>query len=183
MSSMEDRLMAVLEEMIERGEGYRNVPVNDGKMLRLLTEATGAKNVVEIGASTGYSGLWFSLALQATGGRLTTFEMDAGRITAAREHFRKAGVDGLITIVEGDAHETVTRLKDPIDLLFLDADKEGYIDYFGKLLPLVRPYGLILAHNVEMVPDYMKLVMSSPDLETVLYMEGNGLAISLKKRS
>jgi len=178
----EDRIAAVLDEMIQRGEGYLNVPPKDGRMLRVLTAASGAKNVVEIGTSTGYSGLWFSLALQATGGRLTTFEMDRGRIAAAQEHFRKAGVDGLITIVEGDAHANVKRLKGPIDLLFIDADKEGYIDYVNKLLPLVRPSGLILAHNVDMVPDYVKLVTANRDLETVMYMEGNGLAITLKKR-
>ena len=68
----ENRIVAVLDEMIQRGEGYLNVPAKDGRMLRVLTEASGAKNVVEIGTSTGYSGLWFSLALQSTGGRLTT---------------------------------------------------------------------------------------------------------------
>jgi predicted O-methyltransferase YrrM len=152
-------------------------------MLRILTEAAGARNVIEIGTSTGYSGLWFSLALQSTGGTLTTFEMDADRAAAARQHFNKAGVGGLITIVPGDAHVNVSRLADPIDLLFIDADKEGYIDYLDKLLPLVRPSGLILAHNIDMVPDYVKLVTTHPDLETVLYTEGKGLAITLKKRA
>lgn len=181
-TEQEKKVLAVLDEMMKRGEGYLNVPLNDGRMVRLLTEAAGAKNVVEIGTSTGYSGLWFSLALQTTGGKLTTFEMDAGRIAAAREHFKKAGVDGLITIVQGDAHANVSRLKDPIDVLFIDADKEGYVDYLNKLSPLVRPGGLILAHNVEMVPDYVKLVTSNPALETMFYMQGNGLAITLKKR-
>ena len=175
-------IQAVLDEMIKLGQGYLNVPPADGKVLRLLTQAAGARKVVEIGTSTGYSGLWFSLALQATGGRLTTFEMDAGRASSAREHFKKAGVDGLITIVQGDAHANVRRLEGPIDVLFIDADKEGYIDYLDKLLPLVRKSGLILAHNVDMVPGYLKLVTKSKDLETVLYMEGKGLAVTLKKR-
>ena len=181
-TDQEKRVLAVLDEMMARGEGYLNVPAVDGRMLRLLTEAAGAKNVVEIGTSTGYSGLWFSLALESTGGRLTTFEMDQGRAASAREHFRKAGVDGIITIVQGDAHANVSRLKEPIDVLFIDADKEGYIDYLNKLLPLVRPDGLILAHNVDMVPDYVKLVTANAALETLFYMEGNGLAITLKKR-
>lgn len=178
----EKRILAELDEMRKRGEGYLNVPAADGRTLRILTESAGAKNVVEIGTSTGYSGLWFALALEATGGKLTTFEMDRGRAAAAREHFRKAGVDGLITIVEGDAHANITRLKEPIDVLFIDADKEGYIDYLNKLLPLVRPDGLILAHNVDMVPGYVKRVTSDAGLDTVFYMEGNGLAITLKKR-
>ncbi len=129
--------------------GMMNVPPVDGRLLRLFTEAAGAKHVVEIGTSNGYSGIWFCLALRTTGGKLTTHEIDAGRASLARENFKRAGVDKLVTLVEGDAHEKVKNLKDPIDILFLDADKEGYIDYLNKLLPLVRPGGLILAHNVD----------------------------------
>jgi predicted O-methyltransferase YrrM len=151
-------------------------------MLRLLTEAAGAKNVVEIGTSTGLSGLWLCLALQKTGGKLTTFEYDAGRAATARGHFKKAGVDQLVTVVEGDAHQTIARLKEPIDVLFIDADKEGYVDYLNKLLQLVRPGGLILAHNVDLVADYDRRVTSNPALETLFYMEGGGLGITLKKR-
>jgi caffeoyl-CoA O-methyltransferase len=173
----------VLEEIGRHEQDHLNVPATDGRMLRLLTEAAGAKKVVEIGASTGYSGLWFGLALMSTGGRLVTFEMDATRAATAREHFRKAGIDDLITIVEGDARANVKRLKKPIDVLFLDADKESYVEYFNQLLPLVRPDGLILAHNVDMIPDYVRLVTTHPGLETLFYMEGNGLAITLKKNT
>jgi predicted O-methyltransferase YrrM len=150
--------------------------------LRLLTEATGAKNVVEIGTSTGYSGLWLCLALQKTNGRLTTFEIDHQRASMAREHFREAGVEKMVTLIEGDAHEQVAKLKGPIDIAFIDADKGGYVDYLNKLLPLVKPGGLILAHNVDMVPDYVKAVTTSGVLETIFYMEGGGLGVTLKKR-
>jgi len=178
----EKRVLAVLNEARENGALFQNVPAADGRMLRLLTEAAGARNVVEIGTSTGLSGLWLSLALQRTGGRLTTFEYDAGRAATARAHFRKAGVDQIVTVVEGDAHQTIARIKEPIDVLFIDADKEGYVDYLNKLLPLVRPGGLILAHNVGMVTGYDKLVTTNPALETLFYMEGEGLGITLKKR-
>jgi predicted O-methyltransferase YrrM len=171
----------VLHEIARHAQDHLNVPATDGRMMRLLTEAAGAKNVVEIGTSTGYSGLWLSLALKSTGGRLTTFEADAGRAATAREYFRKAGVDGIVTIVEGDARANIKRLKKKIDVLFLDADKESYIEYFNQLLPLVRANGLILAHNVDMIADYVRLVTTHPALETLFYMEGNGLAITLKK--
>jgi predicted O-methyltransferase YrrM len=108
--------------------------------------------------------------------------MDKTRASLARKHFKQAGVESRITIVEGDAHQNVTTLRDPIDVVFLDADKEGYVDYLNKLLPLVRPGGLILAHNTNMVPEYMKVVTSSPDLETVVYTTGGGMAVTLKKR-
>jgi len=171
----------VLEEIDKHEQDHLNVPPVDGRMLRLLTEAAGAKNVVEIGTSTGYSGLWFSLALHETGGHLTTFEADAGRAAAAREHFRKAGVENLVTIIEGNARENIKQLSETIDVLFLDADKEGYIEYFNRMLPLVRPGGLILAHNVDMIANYNNFVTTQAGLETLFYMEGNGLAITLKK--
>ena len=178
----EKRVLAVIEEAERSGRLFASVPVSDGRMLRLLTEAVGARHVVEVGTSTGYSGLWFCLALQKTGGKLTTFEVDAGRAATAREHFKKAGVDQIVTLIEGDAHQTVSRVKEPVDVVFIDADKEGYVDYLDKLLPLVRPGGLILAHNVDMAADYVRRVTSDPNLETVFYMQGGGLSITLKKR-
>ena len=178
----EKRILSTISDVVKAGELYANVPAIDGRMLRLLTEAVNAKEVVEIGASTGISGMWFSMALERTGGKLTTFELDAKRAALARAHFKKAGVDRLVTLVEGDAHQNITKLKGPVDIVFIDAEKEGYVDYLNKMLPLVRPGGLILAHNVNMVPDYVKVVTANPDLETVFYMEGNQLAVTLKKR-
>lgn len=178
----ERKILAVLDRMARLNETYLSVPPQDGAALRLLTEAADARNVVEIGTSTGYSGLWFCLALERTGGHLTTFEIDHQRASMAREHFQAAGVGKLVTIVEGDAHENVRSLKAPIDVAFIDADKTGYVDYLGKILPLVRPGGLILAHNVEMVPDYVKAVTTNPALETIFYMQGAGLAVTLRKR-
>jgi caffeoyl-CoA O-methyltransferase len=180
-TTSEKRILAVLDKMLSSHETYLSVPVQDGKALRLLTEASGAKNVVEIGTSTGYSGLWFCLALLQTKGHLTTFEIDHERALKAREHFKEAGTEDIVTIVEGDAHEQVTKLKGPIDIVFIDADKGGYVDYLQKLLPLVRPGGLILAHNTNMVPDYVKAIESNADLETIFYTEGAGLAVTLKK--
>jgi caffeoyl-CoA O-methyltransferase len=181
-ADFEKRILATLDSARKAGATYANVPDADGRLLRVLTESVNAKNVVEIGTSTGLSGLWFCMALEKTGGKLTTFEYDAGRAATAKKHFKEAGVDRLVTVVEGDAHQTVSRLKEPIDVVFVDADKEGYVDYLNKLLPLVRPGGLILAHNVDMVPDYVKSVTSSADLETVFYMSGGGMAVTLKKR-
>lgn len=180
-SDGEKRILAVLDGIVKTHQTYLSVPIEDGRALRLLTQAADAKTVVEIGTSTGYSGLWLCLALEATGGHLTTFEIDHQRAATARRHFHNAGVDDLVTIVEGDAHENVTKLKGPIDVAFIDADKDGYVDYLHKILPLVRPGGIILAHNVDMVPDYVKAVTTSPDLETIFYMQGEGLAVTLKK--
>ena len=177
----EKATLDVQAEMVKNNTTYLSVPEQDGKTLRVLTEAVGAKKVLEIGTSTGYSGLWFCLALRSTGGHLTTLELDHGRATRARQHFEQAGVASLVTVVEGDAHEQVAKVTGPFDIAFIDAEKPGYVDYLNKVLPLVRPGGLILAHNTDMVPEYVKAVTSNPDLETIFYMEGRGLAITLKK--
>lgn len=183
----EKRILSVLEEMgKDQSRRYLSVSEKDGRLLRQLTEAVGAKRVVEVGMSTGYSTLWFALAARSTGGKIVTHEMSAERIAAARDNFKTAGVADLITIVEGDAHETVKQHKEPIDILFLDADKTGYIDYLEKLLPLVRPGGLIIAHNMRRPapdPRYIEAITTSPDLDTsFLLMDGAGVGVTLKKR-
>ncbi len=182
----EKRILSVLDDMVKSGRWMQSVSMEDGRLLRLLTEAVGAKHVVEIGTSHGYSALWLSLGLRTTGGKLTTHEINPHRASLARENFKRAGVDKMVTVVEGDAHEEVTKLKEPIDILFIDADKEGYLDYLNKLLPLVRPGGLILAHNMSSPPpdpEYIKAITINPDLETIfLHMHAQGMGVTLKKR-
>jgi predicted O-methyltransferase YrrM len=183
----EKRILSVIDEMTrDRGQRYLSVSPEDGRLLRLLTESIGATRVVEIGTSTGYSGLWFAIALRSTEGKLVTHELDPDRIRTARANFKKAGVDDLVTLIEGDAHETVLQHKEPIDILFLDADKEGYVDYLKKLLPLVRPGGLIVAHNMQSPspdPRYLDAITTNPDLDSsFLLMNGPGMGVTLKKR-
>jgi len=179
-SEAEKKVVAVLQDMARNGGTYLSVPNQDARWLRFLTESAAAKQVVEIGSSTGYSGLWFSLALLRTGGRLTTMELDPGRAATARAHFARAGVEHIVTLIQGNAHEELRKWKGPIDVVFIDAEKTGYIDYLNKVLPFVRPGGFILAHNIDMTPDYVRAVAANPDLETVYYMEGAGLGISRK---
>ena len=183
----EKKILDVLGEMDENERGgMMNVPEEDGRLLRVLVETIGAKHVVEIGTSNGYSGIWMCLALRKTGGKLTTYEIDAGRAALARENFERAGVDKLVTLIEGNAHVEVTKIKEHIDLMFLDADKSGYIDYLEKLMPLIRPGGLIVAHNInrqQADPKYLEAINNNPKLETLyLHMRGAGVSVTMKKR-
>lgn len=188
-AEVEQHILAVLQDMHEnQRRGNMNCTEEDGRFLRVLTEAVNAQHVVEIGTSNGYSGIWFCLALEGTGGKLTTFEIHAGRAALARENFKRAGVENRVTLIEGDAHQEVVRIEEPIDIIFLDADKQGYIDYLNKLLPKVRPGGLILAHNTtnlaSSMRDYLKAVTTHPELETVfVHQHDQGIGITLKKRS
>ncbi|MBI5384882.1 MAG: O-methyltransferase [Verrucomicrobia bacterium] len=182
----EKKMLAVLDDMNSRSRGMLSVPRDDGRFLRMLVEATGAKNVVEVGTSHGYSATWIGLALQTTGGKLTTFEIDPERAKLARANFKRAGLEGVITLVEGDAHTEVPKLKETIDLLFLDADKEGYLDYLEKLLPLVRLGGLVVAHNMsarQADPRYVKAITTNPQLETLFVnLRDSGIGVTMKKR-
>jgi len=179
----EAKILKALEE-IWKTQGHRmNVPDSDGRLLRLMAEAIDAKSVVEIGTSNGVSSIWIALALKKTDGKLVTHEIDPKAAALARENFAKAGVADLVTVVEGDAHETVSRLKGPIDMVFIDADKEGYSDYLKKLLPLVRAGGVVFAHNIDVADsEYIKAITTSPDLETTFFMEGAGMSVTIKKR-
>jgi len=183
-SPEEKRVLTVLEE-IYRDQRYLSVPEEDGRLLRILVESIHAQHVVEVGTSTGYSGLWILLALARTGGRLTTYEIDRGRHAMARRNFERAGLAGQTTLVLGDAHVEIARTKDSVDLVFLDADKDGYPDYLEKLAPRVRPGGLIVAHNMASPPPdprYIEAVTADPAYDTVfLNMHAAGVGVTLKK--
>lgn len=164
-----------------------NVDPVEGRLLRILAESMNAQTVVEVGTSYGYSGLWFCLALRKTNGKLITHEIDPVRCRHADENFKNAGVQPLVVQVEGDAHDEVGTLKGPIDIVLLDADKEGNLDYLTQLLPKVRPGGLIFAHNAvshkDSMQPYLDAVTTRPDLDTqILNLTGQGMAITLKKR-
>jgi predicted O-methyltransferase YrrM len=184
----EKRIIAVMEDMYaNQSRGMGNILPEDGRLMRMLTETLGAKNVVEVGTANGYSAMWFCLAMRSTGGRLTTHEIDPKRIAMAKKNFHRPGVDDLVTLVEGDAHKTIGRLTEPIDLLLLDAEKEGFTDYLNQLLPLVRTGGLIIAHDssgqAHMMEEYFQAIVKNLDLETVFVDASRwGMAITRKMR-
>ncbi len=184
-----ERITGVLDQMLSGPHSeILSVPPDDGRVLRVLAEAVGARNIVESGTSNGYATLWFCLALRTTGGKMTTFEIDPERVSLAMENFERAGVGKLVTITAGDAHEAVANLREPIDVVYLDADKGGNLDYLNKLLPLVCPGGLIIAHDTtdsaERMQDYLDAVTTNPALETVfLNADGPGIGVTLKKRT
>ena len=139
---------------------------------------------MEIGTGTGYSALWLCLGLKTTGGKLVTHEIDHERALLARANFKRAGVENLVTVVEGDAHRTVGQLKQPIDILFMDAEG-GNLEYLIQLLPLVRPGGLILADNMSKPkpdPQFIKVIATNPNLESIfLNMRATGISLTIKK--
>jgi len=188
-SEGEKRILDVLERMChDEYSALLSVPPEDGQGYCGCSPKRWAPNTLSRSApSNGYAAIWFCLALRTTGGKLTTFEIDPNRVSLARKNFKKAGVDHLVTVIKGDAHKRVTELEEPIDILFIDADKSGYLDYLNQLLPLVRPGGLVLAHNTtdvaERMQNYLEAVTTNPKLETIfLHQQASGIGVTLKKR-
>ncbi len=186
--TVEKRIIGVMDDMQDnQAQGMGNVLPEDGRLMRMFTELLGAKHVVELGTANGYSSMWFCLALRETGGKLITHEIDPERIEMAMENFRRAGVEHLVTLIEGDAHENIKKLNGPIDILLLDAEKGGFCDYLEKLLPLVRKGGLIIAHDssgeAHLMDDYFKAITENRDLETVFVDASRwGMCITRKMR-
>jgi len=163
-----------------------SVPRADGELLRRLVEDNDVRYAIEIGTFRGYSGLWLGLGLLRTGGRLTTFEINPNFAADARLRFERAGLADIVTVVVGDAHVEVGSVQGPIDLLFLDANPPGYMDYLEQLLPKLRIGGLIVTHNARsrrQDPIFMREITTNPDLEThFVHMNDEGVAITRKLR-
>lgn len=159
-----------------------NVPVSDGQLLHDIIVKNNYKNAVEIGTSTGHSGIWIAWALSKTGGKLITIEIDEERYKEALENFRFAGLSEFVDARLADAHDLVPTLKGPIDFVFSDADKDWYTNYFKALDPKLVVGGCFTAHNVGMpgVVEYYDYVSKLPNYKTTVDRRGGGMAISYK---
>jgi predicted O-methyltransferase YrrM len=125
-----------------------NVPESDGRVLHDLIVKRRFTRALEIGTSTGHSGIWIAWALAKTGGKLTTLEIDPGRHRTALANFKEAGLASYIDARLGDAHELAPALPGPFDFVFSDADKDWYKNYFVAVWPKVVSGGCFTAHNV-----------------------------------
>ena len=127
---------------------YLNVPASDGQLLFDIITKNGYKNAVEIGTSTGHSGVWIAGHFVETGGKLITMEIDEDRYKEALANFKEAGVADYIDARLCDAHEMVKQLKGPIDFVFSDADKDWYTNYLKELAPKLIVGGSFVSHNI-----------------------------------
>ena len=164
-----------------------NVPSVDGQTLHDLIEQHHYTRALEIGTSTGHSGIWIAWALAHTGGRLITIDIDETRHRQALANFEAAGVAARIDARLGDAHTLVPALEGPFDFVFSDADKPWNVKYLEALLPKVPVGGCFATHNVRPGGasweggDYLAFVRRVPNLETTVDTRGAGLAISFKR--
>lgn len=118
----------------------------EGRFLQTLVYGTGAKHVLELGTYSGYSSISMAGALPE-GGRIDTCEVDETRAAVAQRYIDEAGYSDRITIHLGPALDTIDRLEGDFDLVFIDADKENYVNYYEAVLPRLSERGLIAADN------------------------------------
>ncbi|PXF27550.1 MAG: hypothetical protein CXX67_05260 [Thaumarchaeota archaeon] len=168
---------------------------NIGMFYNILLKSINAKNILEIGMSVGYSGLWFADAVMSNkqlNGQIITIDREKFKIDSARRNFEEAGADSLIKIREGEARKILHEIKaefneNYFDFIFIDADKESYIEYFDLCLPLVRKGGIIGADNIlfperfnEMMADYLSHVRSKSNVQSVTIPIDNGEEVTIK---
>jgi len=162
-----------------------NVPAVDGQTLHDLVVKHKYTRALEIGTSTGHSGIWIAWALSKTGGRLITIEIDAERHREALANFEAAGLSRFIDARLGDAHVLVPALEGPFDFVFSDADKGWYRNYFEALLPKLVAGGCYVTHNVSRRrgwgrDGYLDYLLALPNLDTTLDERGAGMSITCK---
>lgn len=163
-----------------------NVPTSDAQLLYDLVIKGKYTSALEIGTSTGLSGIYIAWALSKTGGKLITIDIDEGRHKIALRNFKEAGLSEYIDARLADAHSLVKELKGPFDFVFSDADKNWYKNYFIDVDPKLKVGGCFTTHNISErrrmgEGDYLEYVRSLKNYETTLNSAGGGLLISYKR--
>ena len=195
----DDALQAARDEMHRGGLPKIYVSPSEGKLLQVLALLIGARRILEIGTLGGYSTTWFARALPP-GGTIVSLEIDPHHADVARTNLQRAGVADKATVLVGPALETLARITaekgEPFDLVFIDADKDGYPAYLEYAVPLVREGGVILGDNAlsrsvldpaadNGITRYNNAVAAHPDLISVIIPvlrdEIDGLLVSIKR--
>ena len=169
------------------------------QLIRLLTEMTGTKKILEIGSAIGYSSILFAGYSEDI--KVTTIEMDEERANQAEENIRRAGMDNKISLLRGNALSVMDEMTEQFDMVFVDAAKGQYNNFLPKCLRLLKPGGLLISDNIlyrgtvaqtGFIPrkhrtiivnmkEYLKRLSEDEKLTTSIIPIGDGVAVSLKK--
>lgn len=184
-----------------RREGVPVISPEIGRLLFFLARLIKARDILEIGTAIGYSTLWLAKAAMANGGRVVTIERDEKRCRQALTNIEKAGYSEIVSLVTGDALIELPRLTGTFDMVFLDAAKGQYPEFFRLVFPLLRPRGLLVTDNVlfrgmvfsdpvdvpkryrtiyRRLNEYHAILLDNPDLVSVVLPLADGIALSQK---
>jgi predicted O-methyltransferase YrrM len=190
-SDLDKKAEKFLEE--HAGQWYNmNVPTQDGKLLYDLIIKGNYKSALEIGTSTGHSGIYIAWALSKTGGKLITIDINESSHNTAVKNFKEAGLSDYIDARLADAHTLVKELEGPFDFVFSDADKNWYKNYFMDIDPKLIVGGCYTTHNIRDgssggrrggggSQEYLEYIKSLDNYESTLNSAGGGVLISYKR--
>jgi predicted O-methyltransferase YrrM len=194
---LDDQVRAVLERLEREDAAERERDVPQAQRARQIARTTGQFlfalvapqadcEVLEIGGSRGYSTIWLAAAARILGGRVLSLENDPAKAEAWRRNVAMAGLDEWAELVEGDAFETLARLDDVFDVVFLDAEKDDYERLFALARPPLEPGALVVADNVlshpEPLAQYSAARQADATLSSVTLPLDRGLELSVVLR-
>jgi caffeoyl-CoA O-methyltransferase len=176
----------LLGEIKSKDKGQLAVSEEDGRFLRVMVAASGAKRALEIGGASGYSAIWIGMGLRETGGRLVTIEYDPARAKELADNIRRAGLTDIVQVVSGDAFQQIPKVAGTFDFVFLDAWKKDYKRFFDLVYPRLDKGGLFIAHNVvnkrSEMGDFLDAIQKHPTLwTTIVSPSGEGMSVSRRK--
>ncbi|MDP9458123.1 MAG: class I SAM-dependent methyltransferase [Actinomycetota bacterium] len=195
MDTMGANLRDLLAELHERGQEHdarqqrhddklRNLEPETAALISVLVRSSGRRRLLEIGTSNGYSTIWLAWAAGASGGRMTSVEVDPGRQGMADENLGRAGLRHVVDLELGDATKVVGDLPGPFDLVFFDADRVSAPAQLELLVPKLAPDVMVLADNVlshpEEVAGYLEALAGLPGFDRLVVPVGKGLSIAYR---
>lgn len=193
---MDPKLKTLLDELAAFGDAHDgdsanssrrmlNITPDTGEFLAVLVKATGARRILEVGTSNGYSTLWLAHAAAPVDGAITTIELAPEKIEMARANFARAGVDTRITLLEGDTGTMLANLFEAsFDLLFLDSKRSDYLNWWPDIRRVLRSGGLLVVDNATSHADEMAAftaaVRADTGFTTSLVPVGKGEFLAVK---
>ena len=176
----------ILTDIKARDTGQLAVSEEDGRFLRVLIASSKAKRALEIGGASGYSAIWIAMALRETGGQLVTLEYDPVRAKELAANVKRAGFADIVTVVPGDAFQSLPTMSGTFDFVFLDAWKKDYKRFLDLMLPRLNKGGLFVAHNVvnkrSEMGDFLDAIWKNPALmTTIVSPSSEGMSVSVKR--
>ena len=182
-----------LEELEATAQNYWNITPDCGNFLNILVKSCNYKNIVEVGTSNGYSGIWLSLAAKETGGNIITVEFHQKRIDEAVANFEHCELDDVIKVRQGEAINVLNELKPTdfnseedrfIDFAFVDANKREYIEYYKILDKILKKGGMLVFDNIfshsEKVADFTESITSNSSYQISFFEYGGGQLLAYR---
>lgn len=184
---MNSQTIETLEKLEKTADDFWNVSHQTGNFINMLIKLMQARNVLELGTSNGYSGLWIADALKTTGGHLTTIEFWEKRQCLARQYFEYCGLSDVATFKTGQAYDIIKdEINEQFDMVFIDANKREYIKFFEVVHPLLKRGGVILADNItshaEKVKPFVEAISSHNEYQVQILDLPDGLLMAYKKQ-